>query len=242
MISSNIPPSLQSITSQKYFLKITIKFSEDFILDTIALFDTGADLNCVKDNIIPRKLQQPSNQTLLAANNQQLPIRYKTEATIINQNVEIKTVLVLLSDIQHTVILGTPFIHTITPYTVHFDHISSNSFSSKLTFPFVEKPRTRTLDLLNAQNTFTNEIDSIIKEKEVHLSHLNHSISNQRIEEQLLQNTIKSKIISFQKQVEDDLCSDLPNAFWDRKQHIVDLPYEKISLIKISQPNPDQFK
>jgi hypothetical protein len=22
------------------------------------------------------------------------------------------------------------------------------------------------------------------------------------------------------------ICSDLPNAFWKRKQHIVDLPYE----------------
>ena len=37
---------------------------------------------------------------------------------------------------------------------------------------------------------------------------------------------IKSRISDFQKQVKNEVCSDLPNAFWDRKQHIVDLPYE----------------
>ena len=37
---------------------------------------------------------------------------------------------------------------------------------------------------------------------------------------------VKSRISDFQKQIEDEVCSDLPNAFWDRKQHIVDLPYE----------------
>ena len=25
----------------------------------------------------------------------------------------------------------------------------------------------------------------------------------------------------------DDVCSDVPNAFWHRKKHIVDLPYIK---------------
>ncbi len=37
---------------------------------------------------------------------------------------------------------------------------------------------------------------------------------------------IKQKILDFQNQVEAKICSDLPNAFWDRKQHMVDLPYE----------------
>ena len=29
------------------------------------------------------------------------------------------------------------------------------------------------------------------------------------------------------KHIESSVCSDLPDAFWDRKKHIVDLPYEK---------------
>jgi hypothetical protein len=39
---------LTQISSKKYLIKITLIFSDDFKLDTIALFDTGADLNCIK--------------------------------------------------------------------------------------------------------------------------------------------------------------------------------------------------
>ncbi|MBN8110563.1 hypothetical protein, partial [Vibrio vulnificus] len=34
------------------------------------------------------------------------------------------------------------------------------------------------------------------------------------------------KISDFQKLFEKEICSDLPNAFWNRKNHLVDLPYE----------------
>jgi len=45
---------LTQISSKKYLIKITLIFSEDFKLDTIALFDTGADLNCIKEGIVPK--------------------------------------------------------------------------------------------------------------------------------------------------------------------------------------------
>ena len=38
---------------------------------------------------------------------------------------------------------------------------------------------------------------------------------------------MQSKIDNFQKILIDDVCSDVPNAFWHRKKHIVDLPYVK---------------
>jgi len=39
---------LTQISSKKYLIRITLIISKDFKLDTIALFDTGADLNCIK--------------------------------------------------------------------------------------------------------------------------------------------------------------------------------------------------
>jgi len=45
---------LTQIYSKKYLIKITLIFSEDFKLDTIALFDTGADLNCIKEGVVPK--------------------------------------------------------------------------------------------------------------------------------------------------------------------------------------------
>ena len=38
---------------------------------------------------------------------------------------------------------------------------------------------------------------------------------------------MQSKIDNFQKMLIDDVCSDVPSAFWHRKKHIVDLPYVK---------------
>lgn len=37
---------------------------------------------------------------------------------------------------------------------------------------------------------------------------------------------IKEKIESIQKEYEQQVCAEIPNAFWNRKKHIVELPYE----------------
>jgi len=38
---------------------------------------------------------------------------------------------------------------------------------------------------------------------------------------------VKEKIQSLLKHIQSTIYSNLPNAFWNRKRHIVDLPYEK---------------
>ena len=48
-----------------------------------------------------------------------------------------------------------------------------------------------------------------------------------KITEQLFDKLLQSKIDNFQKMLINDVCSDVPNAFWHRKKHIVDLPYDK---------------
>ncbi|XP_061372762.1 uncharacterized protein LOC133315201 [Gastrolobium bilobum] len=42
-----------------------------------------------------------------------------------------------------------------------------------------------------------------------------------------LQPEVQQKIKVLLEQIQNTICSDLPNAFWQRKKHIVDLPYEK---------------
>ena len=55
---------------------------------------------------------------------------------------------------------------------------------------------------------------------------LKKNIHFQKIEQQLKKDLVKTKISDFQKTIVKEVCSDLPNALWKRKQHIVDLPYE----------------
>jgi len=40
-------------------------------------------------------------------------------------------------------------------------------------------------------------------------------------------NIQKKKILDLEQVIETKICADLPNAFWERKQHIISLPYEK---------------
>ncbi|KAH9716045.1 hypothetical protein KPL71_021316 [Citrus sinensis] len=63
---------LKQITTRKYLIKISLIFSEDFAIDAIALFDTGADLNCIREDIVPKRFHEKTKERLSAANNSKL--------------------------------------------------------------------------------------------------------------------------------------------------------------------------
>ena len=48
----------------------------------------------------------------------------------------IKTHFIITKDINHSVILGTPFINLITPYKVTYNGISFKTKGEKLFFPW----------------------------------------------------------------------------------------------------------
>ena len=133
---------LQQITSRKYVIKIKIHFDNNFEFNVIVLFDTGADLNCIKEGIVPKRFQTSTLENLSAANNSKLHINNKCDAIICNQNCMIKTSFLIAPDINHMVILGTPFISLITPYTVNHNGISFEYLQNNLIFSFIDQPHT----------------------------------------------------------------------------------------------------
>ncbi|KAH9793053.1 hypothetical protein KPL71_004401 [Citrus sinensis] len=106
---------LKQITMRKYLIKITLVFSDDFAMDAIALFDTGADLNCIREDIVPKRFHERTKERLSAANNSKLNVTSKVEASVHNNGFEFRTSFVLTNDIHHAIILGTPFINLIMP-------------------------------------------------------------------------------------------------------------------------------
>ena len=76
---------------------------------------------------------------------------------------------------------------------------------------------------------------SIIKEidkeriyrKNRHLLSLKIEIIYEIIVDQLTDPILNHKIDVFKKQIEIEICSNLPTTFWHRHRHIVQLPYEK---------------
>ena len=139
---------LTQIISKKYIIKITLIFSYDFKIDIIALFDTGANLNCIKEGIVLKWFLQNTSKKLCATNNTKLTIEYKNQESIFNNRIYLKNLFIVTNDINHSIILGTPFIDMITPYKIIHENIISKINGSKLIFPFLKKPKTRNLNLI----------------------------------------------------------------------------------------------
>ena len=176
--------------------------------------------------MVPKRFHKKTKKRLAAANDSALTIGGKVEASVVAGKFALKNLFILAKDLHSMVILGTPFINLITPYKVNEQGICFKARNEKQVFPFVEKPKKRNLNLIKAHSIYEYRINALIKVKQTHLMHLQQDVKFQRIQEQLQTDLIKSKISDFKKQIEDEICSDLPNAFWDRKQHIVDLPYK----------------
>ncbi|KAH9803216.1 hypothetical protein KPL71_001680 [Citrus sinensis] len=68
---------LKQITTRKYLIKVTLIFSDDFTMDAIALFDTDADLNCIREDIVPKRFHEKTKERLSAANNSKLNVSSK---------------------------------------------------------------------------------------------------------------------------------------------------------------------
>ena len=84
-----------------------------------------------------------------------------------------------------------------------------------ITFEFIKDPETRIL----------NELRSKIGYKENHLNLLQKEVHFLSINQKLQSPTLKIMIRDGEQQFIYDVCSDIPNAFWERKRHIISLPY-----------------
>ena len=68
---------------------------------------------------------------------------------------------------------------------------------------------------------------SLLQQKQKHVKFLKKEIQYKKTEENLESQQIQDRIKQIQKQIEENLCSSIPNEFWNREQHMVSLPYKK---------------
>ena len=204
---------ISHLTIQKFFINIKI-IVEDFVLETIALFDTGADSNCILEGLIPTRYFEKTSERLSTANSSKLQIKYKLSSAIIgNQDYRIETPFLLVKDLKNEVILGTPFIKALFPLEISEEGISTKHNGKSIIFRFIRKPITKQINL--------------IQQKSNQINFLKEEISFKNIDSQLNFPQIQQKIKRVLHSIESTICSDLPNNFCSRKKHIVDLPYEQ---------------
>ena len=217
--------SLDQINLQKWYILIHIKIGE-FSLQTTALLDSGADLNCIREGLIPSKYFEKTNEKLRTASGSKMEVQYKiSNASICNDGYCFKNPFVLVKNLSQGIILGTPFITQLYPFQVDNKGVHTQVIGRNISFPFISPIEQNFVTLL--QDYSISKQINLIQNKRVFIKDLIKEIADLRIEEQLKHPSLQNKIISLQQLFEKQVCSDLPNAFWERKKHQVSLPYEK---------------
>lgn len=79
---------ISRINYQRWYVHVYIKIKEEYVLESIALVDSGADQNSIREGLIPTKYFEKTKEELCSANGAQLVINYKlSNAKICNNQV-----------------------------------------------------------------------------------------------------------------------------------------------------------
>ena len=139
---------MNEVTFQKWYIRITFIIKPDFIIkDVVTLVDSGADMNCIQEGLIPTKYFQKTTQSLTSASGNSLYIRYKLPKVLIcNQGLCLPTSFVLIKNMSQAIIFGTPFLCLLMPIT-KIDSIGIHTTLNfqHIIFEFITEPYTKEL-------------------------------------------------------------------------------------------------
>ncbi|GAV80671.1 hypothetical protein CFOL_v3_24131 [Cephalotus follicularis] len=200
-------------------------------------------MNCIQEELIPKKFFEKTKQKLSITNGENLSARFKIiYVHICNDDICIKQTFILVKDLYIEIIQGQPFLEIIKPFKVKNEGIITKIFQRKILFAFNERPITKEINILKTLSMFKEHSINLIKTKENHLYFMKQEISNKKHEEQLQTSQIREKINSLRNNIINNLCSDLPDVFGHRKRHEVSLSYEKdFTEAKIFSNSIDQY-
>ncbi|GAV68195.1 Peptidase_A3 domain-containing protein, partial [Cephalotus follicularis] len=186
---------IERITYQKWHINITITIQDSFKLQTTALIDSGAQMNCIQEGLIPTKYFEKTKQKLSTANGENLRVNFKvTDVHICNKGICIKQSFILVKHLDIGIILGQPFLKIIKQFKVKTEGITTKIFQQKILFAFNEKPITKDINLLKTFSLFKEHFVNLIKTKENHLYFMKQEVSNKKLEQHLQTSQIREKI------------------------------------------------
>ena len=78
--------TISRINFQKWHSKVRIIINKDFEFEVIALIDSGADLNCIQEGIIPSKYFKETRERLTSTSSGKMQIEFKIPTTHVCQD------------------------------------------------------------------------------------------------------------------------------------------------------------
>ena len=113
------------------------------------------------------------------------------------------------------------------PFLTTVEGIKTNVLGKDILFKFILPPIPKEIYSLDNISIIKAIDKERIYRKNRHLLSLKSEIIYERIADQLTDPILNHKLEVFRQQIEIEICSNLPTAFWYRHRHIVKLPYEK---------------
>ena len=131
--------SMTIVQKQRWYTKITLKINPNYQNTFIALIDLGADLNCIQEGLIPTVYFVKTSQRLSTASNDHLKVQYKIpQGHICKKGICIKTSFLLVKNISHQIVLGTPFLTQLYPFQINNQGLRTKYNNQEILFEFIK--------------------------------------------------------------------------------------------------------
>ena len=144
--------TITKMIRQKWHIKIRIFIKPDFSKNIIALVDSGANINCIQEGLIPLEYFEKTLQRVVGANKQALGVEFKvSNVHVCNKNVCYKISLILVKDMNKEMILETHFLSLLYPLTVDEEGIKTVYENQEICFYFLNTPEIKDLNSVDKQ-------------------------------------------------------------------------------------------
>jgi hypothetical protein len=158
LVKSFIPP--------KWYAKITVIVAKDYSFNAIALIDSGSDMNCIQEGLVPNKYFEKSTERLNFASGDSLHVKYElSKAYVCQSDVCFPIPSVFVKNMKSDkVILGNPFLYLLYPISsIDETGIITVKMGTEVKFTFASRLDIE-LDRLNLVTAKTRHLNSLKQE------------------------------------------------------------------------------
>ena len=128
---------IDRVIFQKWYTEIQIVVDKEYYFTIVALLDSGADSNCIQEELISAKYYEKTTEGLFQASGTSLNIEFRLpNAHVHKDGIYIQPTFVLVKNITNKVILGNLFITLLYPIKEisekrsHYTNFRSRSYFS----------------------------------------------------------------------------------------------------------------
>ena len=171
--------SMTIVQKQIWYTKITLKINPDYQATFIALIDSGVDLNCIQEGLIPTVYFVKTSQRLSTASNDPLKVQYKIpHGHICKKGICIKTSFLLVKNISHQIVLGTPFLTQLYPFQIDSQGLRTKYNNQEIIFEFIKGIEVKEVNQVQ-------DFISLLQQKQKQVKFLRKEIQYKKTEENL---------------------------------------------------------